>query len=87
MTMRIVGGIDERDPDHWRNNFGQCPVVTLNGVAVDHVREADDTAGFVVFVEYDGDRLKIDSTSQRIVTRRIDGTVQIVGERHPSSVE
>lgn len=82
--MRIVGGHNEADPCHWRRQFRDCPKVYLNGTLIDDpICEADDTAGYIVVVEYDGDRIKVAPDGEHIATRKITGRVDIVGERWP----
>jgi hypothetical protein len=76
--MHIIGGLKQDDPRHWRNHFRICPDVVLNGARIDHVCEADDVAGFVVVVVYDGFKPKLDASGTRILERRIKGKVEIV---------
>jgi hypothetical protein len=56
--------------------------VKLNGVAVEHVCEADDVAGYVVVVCYGANKkLLLDETGQNIKTERRTGRVDFVGRR------
>jgi len=85
--MRIVGGLDDRKPDHWKNQFQECPKVYVNGIEMDGVCEADDTAGFVVVVEKDTDgKLKLTPDGQSIATTKISGRIDILGPRLPMAV-
>ena len=82
IVMRITGGLQE-DRTHWRKHFVGCPVIKLNGVAVEHVCEADDVAGYIVVACYGPNKkLLLDESGQKIKTERREGRVEIIG---PSS--
>lgn len=71
--MRLSG--DAKDPDYWRRHFNACPSVMLDGKLQHHVIEADTDKGFIVLEAWDNGRMVMDGGS--IVTRRIEGVVQI----------
>lgn len=82
--MRIIGGSDPNKAEHWANHFMDCPTVKLDGVTIQHVMEADETAGFVVVVVYDSSgRLQLAPNGEEILTKRINGKVEIVGPTAP----
>jgi hypothetical protein len=75
--LRISGSPDS--PDYWRKYFESCPSIHLDGVEVRHVYEADDVVGFVVVLEFNGNRPKMDWAAGAFATRRMDGVVEIAG--------
>ncbi len=86
--MKIIASHNEGDPNHWGRWFQKCPKVYLNGLLVDDpICEVDDTAGYVVVIECDGDRMRVAPDGESIATRKITGRVDIVGERLPQSGE
>lgn len=77
--MRITAKPD--CPDHWHYTFrggDEFDVrVTLDGVLIEHVAEADDVAGYVVFYKDSNERHK------PIQEVRREGTVVITGTKQP----
>ena len=76
--MKITGGLD------WQKDFEDLPTITWNGIPIDHVCEADDEQGYVVFEVTDTDglvKLGYRENEVGIETRRIEGVVTILGKR------
>jgi hypothetical protein len=79
--MKICGGF-RRPADHWSNYFSAAPTVTLDGKPIDHVVAADDAAGYVIVNVYENGKPKVDRTALTLVTERLDGKVELIGQRH-----
>lgn len=76
--MRITG--KRTSDNYWRIFFVTSPIISLDGQVILHVTIADDVEGFVVVEEYD-DNGKLKVGNGRVLTRRINGKVEITGER------
>jgi glutamine cyclotransferase len=72
---------DPNSPNYWRHFF-QTVDITLNGVAVSHVVEADDVAGYITQEIWD-DVGPIIGTKRSVLRETTHGRVRIAGELLP----
>lgn len=68
--------------DNWQVLFKGRPTVRMNGGELRGVVEADDEAGYVIVYERDAaGKYKIADDGKSAVETRLEGRVEIIGER------
>ena len=79
MILRING--DPNSPNYWKRFYRTCDI-TLDGLSVSHVVEADDVDGYVIQEAWDEVGPIIGSKRQTI-REKSHGRVRITGEQLP----
>jgi len=77
--MRVEG--NRNSESYWGNSFAEAPLIRIDGKTVDHVVMADDCKGVVEVQIHENGKVLVDQAAGLILTRFINGKVEIVGRR------
>jgi hypothetical protein len=78
--MRVSGA--PKDQNYWAKLYKQCPMVTLNGMPMQHVVEADDIRRQLVVEVWENDRPRLGADNM-FERKTLYGDVRIIGELLP----
>lgn len=73
-----------KNENYWRKYFDAYPTVTLDGVPIGHVVEADDVEGYVRVEELDARGAPVVNAGRTgIMVKLLHGSVELIGARRP----